>query len=31
VEELSELDVMGITPMEAMQLLFSLKEKARRI
>jgi DNA mismatch repair protein MutS len=31
VEELSELDVMGITPMEAMQLLFSLKERARRI
>jgi len=31
VEELSELDVMGITPMEAMNLLFQLKERARRI
>ncbi|MCL2811829.1 MAG: DNA mismatch repair protein MutS [Clostridia bacterium] len=31
VQELSELDVMGITPMEAMQLLFTLKERARRV
>jgi len=31
VQELSELDVMGITPMEAMQLLFTLRERARRV
>ncbi len=31
VEELANLDVMSITPMEAMTLLFQLKERARRM
>ena len=30
VEELREMDVMSMTPMEAMNALFELKEKARR-
>jgi DNA mismatch repair protein MutS len=31
VEELSNLEVMSVTPMEAMNLLFQLRERARRI
>lgn len=31
VRELGELDVMSVTPMEAMNLLFQLRERARRI
>jgi len=31
IQELQEIDVMAITPMEAMNLLFLLREKARKI
>ena len=31
LEELKTIDVMAITPMDALQLLFTLREKARKL
>jgi DNA mismatch repair protein MutS len=31
IQELQQLDVMAITPMDAMNLLFVLREKARKL
>ena len=31
IEELQELDVLSVTPMDALNILFRLREKARRL
>jgi len=31
IEELQNLDVLSVTPMDALNILFTLREKARRL